>query len=81
MRSLQDEDEDAFKKQFSQFIKNKITADNVCVVMAMLYIIRVQIFYLMSCGIQLARLIKVCCTYLSDVDLFFTKNKFCRLVQ
>ena len=29
MRSLKDEDEDAFKKQFSQFIKNGITADNV----------------------------------------------------
>ena len=29
MRSLNDEDEDAFKKQFSQYIKNGITADTV----------------------------------------------------
>lgn len=29
MRSLQEEDDDAYKRQFSQFIKNGITADNV----------------------------------------------------
>ena len=29
MRSLQEEDEDAFRKQFSNFIKNDITADSV----------------------------------------------------
>ncbi|KAH3797868.1 60S ribosomal protein L5-A-like [Dreissena polymorpha] len=29
MRKLQDEDEDLYKKQFSQFIKNGITADNL----------------------------------------------------
>jgi len=29
MNSLQEEDEDAYKKQFSQYIKNGITADNI----------------------------------------------------
>merc|ERR1711862_393558 len=29
MRSLVDEDEDAYKRQFSRFIKNGITADNM----------------------------------------------------
>ena len=29
MKLLQDDDEDAYKKQFSQFIKNGITSDNV----------------------------------------------------
>lgn len=29
MRKLQDEDEEAFKRQFSRFIKNGLTADNV----------------------------------------------------
>jgi len=29
MRKLQEEDDDAFKKQFSQFIKNSVTADNI----------------------------------------------------
>ena len=30
MRHLQDEDDEAFKSQFSRFIKNGITADTVC---------------------------------------------------
>lgn len=30
MRQLMDEDEESFKKQFSQFVKNGIVADNVC---------------------------------------------------
>lgn len=30
MRSLQEEDEDAFRKQFSKFIEHGITADTVC---------------------------------------------------
>lgn len=29
MRQLQEDDDDAFKRQFSQFIKNGITADAV----------------------------------------------------
>lgn len=30
MRYLMEEDEDAYKKQFSRFIKNGVTADSVC---------------------------------------------------
>ena len=30
MRSLQEEDEDAFKRQFSKYIKEGVSADNVC---------------------------------------------------
>ena len=29
MRKLQDEDDDAYKRQFSQFIKNGVTPDSV----------------------------------------------------
>lgn len=29
MRTLEEEDDDAFKRQFSQYIKNGITADSV----------------------------------------------------
>lgn len=32
MRVLQEEDEDQFKQQFSQYIKNGVTADSVSVV-------------------------------------------------
>ena len=31
MRTLSGEDEDAFKKQFSQYIKNGVTADSVSI--------------------------------------------------
>jgi len=31
MRYLMEEDEDAYKKQFSRFIKNGVTPDSVCI--------------------------------------------------
>ena len=38
MRTLEEEDDEAFKRQFSQYIKNGITADSVSIYMFYLFI-------------------------------------------
>lgn len=45
MRYLMEEDEDAYKKQFSQYIKNNITPDGVRFMSASCPLVATQILY------------------------------------